>query len=125
YEGHKLVSSKTGAAALALQRGVNLNCGDTYLSLIDGLKQGLVTQKEIDSSLAILLRTRFKLGLFDPAGSNPYDRIPVSVINSPEHRALARKVAEKSIVLLKNDGVLPLSKGLKKYYVTGPNAAAV
>jgi beta-glucosidase len=125
YEGHKLVSSKTGAAALALQRGVNLNCGDTYLSLIDALKQGLVTQKEIDSSLAVLLRTRFRLGLFDPAGSNPYDRIPESVINSSEHRALARKVAEKSMVLLKNDGVLPLSNGLKKYYVTGPNAAAV
>lgn len=125
YDGHKLVSSKTGAAALALQRGVNLNCGDTYLGLLDAVKQGLVTQKEIDSSLAVLLRTRFKLGLFDPAGSNPYDRIPVSVINSPEHRALAKKAAEKSIVLLKNNGVLPLANGLKKYYVTGPNAAAV
>ncbi|HVS96693.1 MAG TPA: glycoside hydrolase family 3 C-terminal domain-containing protein [Puia sp.] len=125
YEGHKLVSSKTGAAALALQRGVNLNCGDTYLSLIDALKQGLVTQKEIDSSLAVLLRTRFRLGLFDPPGSNPYDRIPETVINSPEHRALARKAAEKSMVLLKNNGALPLSDGLKKYYVTGPNAAAV
>lgn len=125
YEGHKLVSSKMGAAALALQRGVNLNCGDTYLSLIDALRQGLVTQKEIDSSLAILMRTRFRLGLFDPPGSNPYDRIPETVINSPEHRALARKVAEKSIVLLKNDGVLPLSNGLKKYYITGPNATSV
>ncbi|HVU98568.1 MAG TPA: glycoside hydrolase family 3 C-terminal domain-containing protein [Puia sp.] len=125
YEGHKLVNSKMGAAALALQRGVNLNCGDTYLALGDALKQGLVTQKLMDSSLAVLLRTRFKLGLFDPAGSNPYDRIPESVINSPEHRALSRKVAEKSIVLLKNDGALPLSTGLKKYYVTGPNAAAV
>jgi beta-glucosidase len=125
YEGHKLVSSKTGAAALALQRGVNLNCGDTYLSLIDGLKQGLVTQKEIDSSLAVLLRTRFRLGLFDPAGSNPYDRIPETVINSAAHRGLARTIAQKSMVLLKNDGVLPLSNGLKKYYITGPNAAAV
>jgi beta-glucosidase len=125
YDGHKLVTSKTGAAALALQRGVNLNCGDTYLSLIDALKQGLVTEAEIDSSLAILLRTRFRLGLFDPAGSNPYDRIPTSVINSPEHRDLARKVAEKAIVLLKNNGALPLSNGLKKYYVTGPNAASV
>ncbi len=125
YEGHKLVSSKTGAAALALQRGVNLNCGDTYLSLTDALHQGLVTQTEIDSSLAVLMRTRFKLGLFDPAGSNPYDRIPESVINSQEHRDLARTVAEKSIVLLKNNGVLPLSNGLKKYYITGPNAAAV
>jgi beta-glucosidase len=125
YDGHKLVSSKTGAAALALQRGVNLNCGDTYLSLTDAVKQGLVTESQIDSSLAILLRTRFKLGLFDPPGSNPYDRIPESVINSPEHRALARKVAEKAIVLLKNDGVLPLSDGLKQYFLTGPNATSV
>jgi beta-glucosidase len=125
YEGHKLVDSKMAAAVLALQRGVNLNCGDTYLALGDALKQGLVKQAEIDSSLAVLLRTRFRLGLFDPAGSNPYDHIPVSVINSPEHRRLARKAAEKSIVLLKNDGVLPLSNGLKKYYITGPNATSV
>lgn len=124
YDGHKLVSSKTGAAALALQRGVNLNCGDTYLALNEALKQKLVTETLIDSSLATLLRTRFKLGLFDPAGSNPYDRIPESVINSPEHRSLARKVAEQSVVLLKNNGALPLSNGLKKYYVTGPNAAS-
>src|SRR5580693_10054521 len=124
-EGHHLVSSKTGAAALALQRGVNLNCGDTYLSLTDAVKQGLVTEAQIDSSLAILLRTRFKLGLFDPSGSNPYDRISESVINSAEHRALARKVAEKSIVLLKNNGALPLSNGLKQYFVTGPNATSV
>src|SRR3984885_2268497 len=63
YEGHKLATSKTGAAVLALQSGVNLNCGDTYLSLLDALHQGLVTEREIDSSLAILLRTRFRLGL--------------------------------------------------------------
>lgn len=125
FEGHKLAAGKTGAAALALQRGVNLNCGDTYLSLADAVKQGLVTEKQIDSSLAVLLRTRFKLGLFDPAGANPYDRIPESVINNAEHRKLARTVAEKSIVLLKNNGALPLSNGLKKYYVTGPNAASI
>jgi beta-glucosidase len=125
YETQKLATSKMGAATLALQRGVNLNCGDTYLTLTDAVKQGLITEKQIDSSLAILLRTRFRLGLFDPQGANPYDRIPVSVINSPEHRNLARTVAERSIVLLKNNGVLPLSNGLKKYYVTGPTAANV
>ena len=125
YKGHKLAPDKVHAAVLALQRGVNLNCGDTYLALIDAVKQGLVTEGEIDSSLAILLRTRFKLGMFDPPGANPYDHIPVSVINSPEHRALSRTVAEKSLVLLKNDGALPLKDNLKKYYITGPNAAAM
>ncbi|HXD76707.1 MAG TPA: glycoside hydrolase family 3 C-terminal domain-containing protein [Puia sp.] len=125
YTGHKLVNSKAGAAALALQRGVNLNCGDTYLALPEAEKEGLVTEAEIDSSLGTLLRTRFRLGMFDPPGSNPYDRIPESVINSAGHRALAREAAEKSIVLLKNDGALPLSDGLKDYFVTGPNATSV
>jgi beta-glucosidase len=124
YKGHKLVGDNVHAAALALQRGVNLNCGDTYLALTEAVHQGLVTEKEIDSSLAILLRTRFKLGLFDPQAANPYNRIPVTVINSPGHRALSRSVAEKSLILLKNDGALPLKDDLGKYFVTGPNAAA-
>jgi len=125
YKGHQLAPDKVHAAALALQRGVNLNCGDTYFALIDAVKQGLVTEKQIDSSLAVLLRTRFKLGMFDPSADNPYNQIPVSVINSPEHRELARTVAQKSLVLLKNDGALPLRNDLKKYFVTGPNASSV
>jgi beta-glucosidase len=125
YQGHKLVKTEAEAAALALQRGVDLNCGNTYLSLPDAVKQGLTTEKQIDSSLFYLLRTRFRLGLFDPEDLNPYNRIPGSVINSPEHRELARTVAERSIVLLKNDGVLPLRNDLKKYFVTGPNASSI
>ena len=125
YEGHKVVSTPAQAAALALARGVNLECGDTYPSLVDAVSQGLVTEKQIDSSISILLRTRFKLGMFDPVAANPYNKIPVSVINSPAHRALARKVAQRSIVLLKNNGVLPLRNDLKKYFITGPNAASV
>jgi beta-glucosidase len=125
YQGHKVVAGPVQAAALALSRGVNLECGDTYPSLVEAVKQGLVTEQQIDSSLTILLRTRFKLGMFDPQGNNPYDRIPESVINSTAHRNLARKVAEQSIVLLKNNGVLPLKNGLPKYFVTGPNAASV
>jgi beta-glucosidase len=125
YQGHKLVADKTQAAALALRRGVNLNCGDTYLSLIDAVKKGIITEKQIDSSLAILLRTRFRLGLFDKETDNPYNRIPESVINSTSHRELAKKVAEESVVLLKNNGVLPLRNDLKEYFITGPNASSV
>ena len=91
----------------------------------DAVKEGLITEKEIDSQLAILLKTRFKLGLFDPMGSNPYDAISSTVVNSESHRALAREVAQKSMVLLKNNGILPLKNDLGKYFVTGPNAASI
>lgn len=122
--GHGTVATQAEAAALAVKSGVSLNCGSTYLEgLPAAVEQGLVSEAEIDTQLAMLLRTRFKLGLFDPKGSNPYDEIPVEVINSDEHRALARKVAQKSIVMLKNNGVLPLANDLSRYFVTGPNAA--
>lgn len=124
YEGHKMVKTEEEAAAIALKRGVNMNCGGTYLALTTAVKKGLVSEKQVDSSLTWLLRTRFKLGLFDPQGS-PYDRLPVSVINSDQNRKLARKVADESIVLLKNNGVLPLKNDLKKYFVTGPNASNI
>src|SRR5690348_6670793 len=106
YQGHKFVPTATEAAAVALKRGVDLNCGSTFPSLVDAVKQGLVTEKEIDSALSVLMKIRFRLGLFDPHNANPYNRIPDSVVNSAAHRNLARKVAEESIVLLKNDGVL-------------------
>ena len=123
--GHGIVKTETEAAALAVKSGVSLNCGVTYNSLPEAVKEGLITEKEIDSQLAILLKTRFKLGLFDPMGSNPYDAIPSNVVNSESHRALAREVAQKSMVLLKNNGILPLKNDLGKYFVTGPNAASI
>lgn len=126
WQGHKVVKDAVEAAALALQKGVNLNCGSTYYpNLVEAVKRNLVSEKQVDSALSILLRTRFKLGLFDPTSANPYNSIPESVINSPAHRNLARTVAQESIVLLKNNGVLPLKSDLKKYFVTGPNAASV
>jgi beta-glucosidase len=125
YQGHKVVKNAVEAAALALKRGVNLECGNSFPSLLEAVKQGLVTEKEIDSSLAILLKTKFKLGLMDPVGSTPYDNLNENDINSQEHRNLARKVAQQSVVLLKNNGVLPLKNDLKKYFVTGPNAASI
>ncbi|PKB16402.1 glycoside hydrolase family 3 N-terminal domain-containing protein [Flavobacterium sp. 5] len=123
--GHGVVQTEAEAAALALKSGVSLDCGNTYEALPEAIRKGLITEKEIDNQLAVLLHTRFKLGLFDPIGSNPYDAISLDVVGSKEHRALAKEVAEKSIVLLKNNGVLPLKKDLSKYFVTGPNAANI
>lgn len=122
-EAHEFTADNAESAAMGLKAGTHLNCGNSYPSLHEALERGLVTEAEIDASLATLLTTRFRLGLFDPEDDNPYAQIPISVVNSPEHRALAREAAQKSLVLLKNDGVLPMAKDLKKVYVTGPLAA--
>ena len=121
--GHGVTKTQAEASAMALKHGVSLNCGDSYLEgLPEAVKQGFITEAEIDEKLAILLRTRFRLGLFDPPKSNPYDDISEDVINSDAHRDLAREVAQKSIVLLKNNGVLPVKNDLSKYFITGPVA---
>lgn len=122
--GHGAVNTQAEAAAMALKAGVSLNCGSVYNpGLIDAVKEGLITEKEIDEQLAILLRTRFELGLFDKKGDNPYNDISVDVINSDKHRDISKEVAQKGIVMLKNNGVLPLKNDLSKYFITGPNAA--
>ncbi|WP_224745807.1 glycoside hydrolase family 3 C-terminal domain-containing protein [Neiella litorisoli] len=126
HHGHKAVKTPEQAAAAALNGGVSLNCGFTYnAALKQAVEQGLVSENTIDERLQELYRLRFKLGLFDTAESNPYNQIPADVINSPEHVALAKEVAAKSIVLLKNNNhVLPLAKDIKVPYVTGPFAAS-
>jgi beta-glucosidase len=123
YMGHHVVPGQAEAVALSVKHGVDLNCGDEYPALVEAVKRGLITEKEIDAALATLLKTRFKLGMFDPKGSGPYDHISEDVINSPEHRQLAKQVALESIVLVKNNGVLPLRNDLPKYFLTGPTAA--
>ncbi len=125
YKGHNVSADSIEAAAMALKHGVNLNCGWVYTALTDAVNRGLVEEKELDEVLAILLKTRFKLGLFDPPELNPYNSIPQEVINCDEHRKLAREAATKSIVLLKNNGILPIKKDLPLYYVTGPNASNI
>ncbi|MFP4341336.1 MAG: glycoside hydrolase family 3 C-terminal domain-containing protein [Cyclobacteriaceae bacterium] len=123
--GHQVVESPEEAAALAVKRGVNLNCGDTYQHLVKAVNEGLLDEATIDQSLATLLKTRFRLGMFDPQEANPYNDIPADVINSEAHRVLAREAAQKSVVMLKNNGVLPLRNDLSKYYVLGPTAANI
>ena len=125
YMGHHVVPGQPEAVALAVKHGVDLNCGDEYPALVEAVKRGLITEKEIDAALATLLKTRFKLGMFDPKGSGPYDHISQDVINSAQHRQLAKQVALESIVMVKNNGVLPLRNDLAKYYVTGPTADGI
>ncbi len=123
YQGHGVSSNPVEAAALALKSGVNVNCGDTYSYLKQAVEEGLVTEEEIDASLAYLLRSRFRLGLFDPPEMVPFTSISTDVINCDEHQTLAREAAQKCIVMLKNDNnVLPLSKETEYVYVLGPNA---
>ena len=125
YEGHDIVETPAQAAAIAIKSGVNLNCGSVYPSLVEAVDQGLVTEEEINERLAVLLKTKFKLGLFDPAENNPYSELSAEDLDTEEHRALAREVAQKSIVMLKNNGVLPLKNDLSKYFITGPNATSI
>ncbi|MDR3674925.1 MAG: glycoside hydrolase family 3 C-terminal domain-containing protein [Acidobacteriota bacterium] len=123
FENHHLASSVEEASAMALKAGCDLNCGNEYMSLPAALKQGLVSEADVDTALKRLLEARFRLGMFDPPEKVPYARIPFSVVDSGEHRALSLQAARESIVLLKNDHhLLPLSKALKSIAVVGPNA---
>lgn len=122
---HKVTASNEESAAKALLAGVDLNCGVAYRELVPAVLDGLITEAEVDRNLAFLLRTRFRLGLFDPPGMNPWENIPPDVINCEAHQQIARTTATESIVLLKNNGVLPLKKDLHRYIVTGPLAADV
>ncbi|TGV00256.1 glycoside hydrolase family 3 protein [Flavivirga rizhaonensis] len=122
---HKVTQTPEESAALALKSGTTINCGNVYSTLKSALNQKLITTELIDKRLKESLLTRFKLGMFDPVGSNPYDHITSEVVDSDKHRKLAREVAQKSIVLLKNkNNVLPLKKDIRNLYVVGPSASS-
>ncbi|MBN1768278.1 MAG: glycoside hydrolase family 3 C-terminal domain-containing protein [Prolixibacteraceae bacterium] len=123
YDGHNVVKDSIEAAALAVKYEVNLNCGDVYLNIPKAVEKGLITEADVDKALIPLLKTRFKLGLFDPAGMSPYDEITYETVSLQENRKLSYEAALKSLVLLKNDNVLPLKNDLHHYFITGPNAS--
>lgn len=124
HEYHKITNSPEESAALALNAGCDLNCGCTYPMLTVAHKKGLVTEDTINLALERLLRTKFKLGMFDSPESGKWGKLGREVINCEKHRQLSLKAAEKSIVLLKNDNnLLPLDSSPKNMVVAGPAAA--
>jgi beta-glucosidase len=124
HQKHGLTTNYAESAALALKRGVHLNCGSTYTKgLKDAIDQGLVSEAELNQSLRRLLRTRFELGMFDDPSEVPYRSIGTEVINDEAKQELALEAAHKSIVMLKNDNALPLDQNSNFIYMTGPLAS--
>jgi len=119
---HKLVATPLEAAALGVTKGCDLECGSVYKTLGTALERGLLKESDLDVALHRLMRARLKLGMFDPPERVRYAQIPYSVNDAPEHDRLARHVAQESMVLLKNDGILPLRKDVGTIAVVGPNA---
>jgi beta-glucosidase len=120
---HKFTATPETAAAAAVKAGCDLCCGNDYNALVAAVQKGLITEPEIDRALAHALKTRFRLGLLDPTDQTPWSNLGPAQNDTPEHEALARKVAGESLVLLKNDGVLPLDRAkIKRLAVIGANA---
>ena len=134
YQGHHFVKSQAEAAAASLKKGMDNECADfftlakdshDYQPYVDAVKQGLLTEADLDVSLKRLFSARMRLGMFDPPEKVPYAQTPESEIDSAAHRELALKMARESMVLLKNDGVLPFAADVKRVLVVGPLADSV
>ena len=120
HENHKVTGTPEESVKLALDLGCDLNCGCTYQKLMNAYRAGLIDEETITTSCERLFTTRFLLGMFD---KTEYDEIPYTVVECKEHLEAAHKAAKESIVLLKNDGILPLDKSkIKTIGVVGPNA---
>ena len=124
FKNHKTHPDAASASADAVLHGTDIDCGtDAYKSLVQAVKEGKITEKQIDVSLKRLFTIRFRLGMFDPPSIVKYAQTPASELESPAHKAHSLKMARQSIVLLKNENnLLPLSKKIKKIAVIGPNA---
>ena len=133
FSEHHFTKTMAETAALSLQRGTDNECIDSYSKApdnsdykkyLDAVSAGLLTEAQIDTAVRRLLRARFRLGMFDPPEMVKYAQVSDSEIASPANRELALKVARESMVLLKNNGVLPLRPNLKQIAVIGPLAAS-
>jgi hypothetical protein len=130
FRNHHFTRTQPEASALAVQRGVDNECIDfakatddhDYKPYLEAYQQGILNESEIDTALVRLFTARMKLGMFDPPEVVPYSKIDEKELDTAEHRALARVLARESMVLLKNDGTLPLKQGALKIALVGPLA---
>jgi len=134
FSGHHFRPSQAQASAISVERGMDNECADfpdfspadaagdsDYEPFVAAVQQGYLSQRALDTALVRLFTARIRLGLFDPPSTVPYGNVPQRELDSPAHRALARRLAEESMVLLKNDGVLPLGQ-VERIAVVGPLA---
>lgn len=122
---HKFVPTLPEAAAVSLKRGTDLDCGADTQAYATAIQSGLISAQEADINLRRLFKARFQLGMFDPPEMVKYAQIPFSENDSAAHRELARRAARESMVLLKNDGSLPLKASVKKIAIVGPLADSI
>lgn len=124
FKNHKTHPDAASASADAVLHGTDIDCGtDAYKSLVQAVKQGKITERQIDVSIKRLFTIRFRLGLFDPPSMVKWAQTPATVLEHPDHKAHSLKMARQSIVLLKNaNNTLPLKKTIRKIAVLGPNA---
>ena len=121
HENHKVTAGPVESAAMALKAGCDVNCGCTYVNLLAALSQGLISEEDIRKACVHLMRTRIRLGMFD--GHTEFDDIPYSSVASKEHKAYSLDCARRSMVLLKNNGILPIDESkYKTIAVIGPNS---
>jgi len=126
YANHKKVATREEAAARAVKAGCDLCCGTDYNALPHAVREGLITEAEMDLSLERVLTARFRLGLFDAPEQVAYAQIPFSENDTAAHHTLAMRASRESLVLLKNDGVLPLNRSkVRRIAVIGENANSV
>ena len=124
HEHHHVTDTAPESAALALKNGCDVNCGNTYLHMLTAYQEGLVTEEDITTACERMYTSRYLLGCF--ADDCEYDKIPYTANDTDENDALALEAAEKCMVLLRNDGVLPLDAGkIRTIAVVGPNADSV